>query len=455
MHYIRLLRAPKLTYDDKARKHPWSLNLVLTVTTDLGDSFLNPDGHDEPVKLKVSAGWERPSKQQQQPKADDAIVLAAEKVLRWTPGMRVLKADIPAQHLTTPALPKNSAGLGPLRVLVRAGGRHSADAATDVAFAGFEGGCGKIMPVWADVQTPDRRGAPPTTCVRRLARGGDRDRDSEPFMEIEEDIGESIARHVWDAGLTAVSRLWLANDRRRDGRDAASHHHPWHMDRLHGLLFGGERPLNILELGCGVGILGNGLAQLMTTEDPEGKSSILMTDLPEAEHRARANMARLATAGTASVRPEYENLDWDDGRRGELGPLASAKAWDLIVMSDCTYNVDVLPSLVNTWTAVHVHNISRRSAPPPPGQSVGPVRTHVYVAWKKRHPDENEFWRLVDDAGWVLREEDVVDLPVLGAGGDTDKIFSYLFETTSQRYERLAETGTWKCLDRAEPCSSG
>ncbi|KAK2023281.1 hypothetical protein LX32DRAFT_601089 [Colletotrichum zoysiae] len=441
MHYIRLLRAPKLTYD-KGRKHPWSLNLVLTVTTDLGDSFLNPDGHDEPVKLNVSAGWEQPSKR---PKAD-AIVLAAEKVLRWTPGMRVLKADIPAQHLTTPALPENCAGLGSLRVLVRAGGRQSADTATDVALAGFQGDCGKIMPVWADVQTPDR-GEAPTTCVRGLARG---DRDSGPFMEIEEDIGESIARHVWDAGLVAVSRLWLLDD--RDGRDAAAH--PWHMNRLHGLLFGGDRPLNILELGCGVGILGNGLAQIMTREDREGKSSILMTDLPEAEHRARANMARLATAGTASVRPEYENLDWDDGRRGELGPLASAKAWDLIVMSDCTYNVDALPSLVNTWTAVHSQSQSQSQS------AGGPVRTHVYVAWKKRHPDENEFWRLVDDAGWVLREEDVVDLPVLGGGGgDTDKIFSYLFETSSQRYERLAETGTWKCLDRAgaavEPRSGG
>ncbi|EFQ34666.1 hypothetical protein CGRA01v4_14118 [Colletotrichum graminicola] len=430
MHYIRLLRAPKLTYD-KGRKHPWSLNVVLTVTTDLGDSFLNPDDH-EPVKLKISAGWEQPSKQ---PKADDPLLLAAEKVLRWTPGMRVLKADIPAQHLTTPALP--NPGLGPLRVLVRASGRQSADAATDVVFAGLDGDCGKVMPVWADVQTPDHSEAP-TTCVRRLAHGG---RDSEPCVEIEEDIGESIARHIWDAGLTAISTLWLAND--RDGHDDAAKR-PWCMNRLRGLLFGGH-PLNVLELGCGVGILGNGLAQIMTREDPEGKSSILMTDLPEAEQRARANMARLATAGTASIRPEYENLDWDDGRKGELGPLAGARAWDLIAMSDCTYNVDVLPSLINTWTAVHVHNISRSSRPG--GGSDGPVRTHVYVAWKKRHPDENEFWHLVDDAGWVLLEEDVVELPVLG--GETESIFSYLFETRSQRYERVAETGTWKCLDRA------
>ncbi|KAK1954656.1 hypothetical protein LY78DRAFT_441564 [Colletotrichum sublineola] len=432
MHYIRLLRAPKLTFE-KGRKHPWSLNVVLTVTTDLGDSFLNPDDH-EPVKLKVGAGWEQLSKGAK----GDSMFMAAEKVLSWTPGMRVLKADIPAQYLTTSSLPNS--GLGPLRVHIRASGIQSAEKAIDVVFAGFQGDCGKIVPVWADVQTPDHSEAP-TTCVRRLAHG---DRDSEPFIEIEEDIGESIARHIWDAGMMAISRVWLVND--RDAINAAKH--PWHMKRLHGLLFGGE-PLNILELGCGVGILGNGLAQIMTREEPEGKSSILMTDLPEAEQRARANIARLAAAGTASIRPEYEDLDWDDGRKGELGPLVSARAWDLIVMSDCTYNVDVLPSLINTWTAVHVHNISRS------GPRSSPVRTYVYVAWKKRHPDENEFWDLVDDAGWVLREEDAVDLPVLG--GETEKIFSYLFETRSQRYERVAATATWKCLDRAsaKPRSSG
>ncbi|GKT94056.1 UPF0665 family protein C [Colletotrichum tofieldiae] len=430
MHYIRLLRAPKLTYE-KGRKHPWSLNVVLSVTTDLGDSFLNPDDNG-PIKLKVSAGWEQPSKQQ----TAESMILAAEKSLRWTPGMRVLKADIPAQHLTAASLP--NPGPGPLRVFIRAGASRSAELATSVALAGFQGDCGKVMPVWADVQTPDSDEAP-TTCLRRLAHG---DRKSEPFIEIEEDIGESIARHIWDAGLVAVSRVWLVNDRK--SHNAARH--PWHMDEFHGLLFR-RGPLNILELGCGVGILGNGLAQIMTREDPEGKSSILMTDLPEAEQRATANIAHLARAGTASIHPEYENLDWDDGRKGQLGPLVRAKTWDLIVMSDCTYNVDVLPSLINTWTAVHVHNLSK--------SPLGSAQTHVYVAWKKRHPDENEFWNLVDDAGWILQEEDVVDLPVLG--DETQKIFSYLFETHSRKYERVAETGTWKCLDRAglKPRSGG
>ncbi|KAK6210947.1 hypothetical protein QIS74_10211 [Colletotrichum tabaci] len=433
MHYIRLLRAPKLSYE-KGRKHPWSLNIVLSVTTDLGDSFLSPDDN-EPVKINITAGWEKSSGQHEH--TTGSMVLAAEKTMSWTPGMRVLKTDVPVQHLAGPSLSSPGPGSGPLRVLVRAGGSKSAELATGVALAGFEGDCGKIMPVWADVQMPGSDEAP-TTCVRRLGHG---ERKSEPFVEIEEDIGESIARHIWDAGLMAVSRVWLANDAEAHG---AERHH-WRMDAFHGLLFRGG-PLNILELGCGVGILGNGLAQAMTRTDPEGASNILMTDLPEAEQRAKANIARLARAGTASIRPEYENLDWDDGRRGDLGALVKARSWHLVVMSDCTYNVDVLPSLINTWTAIHVHNLSLHS-PDSGGDPTPPPTTYVYVAWKKRHPDENEFWHLVEDAGWILREEDIVDLPVLG--GETERIFSYLFETRSQKYERAAETGTWRCLDNA------
>ncbi|KAJ0295342.1 hypothetical protein COL5a_004618 [Colletotrichum fioriniae] len=431
MHYIRLLRAPTFTREEN-KKHPWSLNVVFTITTDLGDSFLAPEDND-PVKIKVSAGWEQ-QKQKQKPQQNEesskrqkgeSMMLAAEKVLRWTPSMRVLKADIPAQHLPGRGPLPNTNNLGPLRVRIRAEGDKSADTATSVSFAGFEGECGKILPLWADVQTPGTEA--PTTCVRRLSHG---DRPLEPVFEIEEDIGESIARHIWDAGLMAVSGLWQVNTR----EGFAAEKHPWLMKTFHNLLFGND-PVNIIELGCGVGILGNGLAQLLSDADPKGEGAILMTDLPEAEHRACANIKRLVTNGAASIHPRYENLDWDDGRKGVFGPLVRAKTWDVIAMSDCTYNVDSLPSLVNTWTAVHVHNISKSA-----NES---FRTWVYIAWKKRHPDENEFWNQVDSQGWALHEEDVVDLPVLG--GETERIFTYLFSMKSTKFVLDEEKGVWKC----------
>ncbi|KAL2879112.1 hypothetical protein SGCOL_005533 [Colletotrichum sp. CLE4] len=427
MHYIRLLRAPTLTREEN-RKHPWSLNVVFTITTDLGDSFLTPED-DDPVKIKVSAGWEQTRQEQrdQSPKKQkgEPMMLAAEKVLRWTPGMRVLKADIPAQHLPGRGPLPNTSGLGPLKVRIRAEGDKSADTATSVSFAGYERECGKILPLWADVQTPGSEA--PTTCVRRIEHG---DRPPDPVFEVEEDIGESIARHIWDAGLMAVSGLWQVNTR----ESFAAEKHPWLMKTFHKLLFE-NGPVNILELGCGVGILGNGLAQLLSGADPKGEGSVLMTDLPEAEHRACANIERLVANGVAAIHPQYENLDWDDGRKGVFGPLVSAKTWDVVVMSDCTYNVDSLPSLVNTWTAIHVHNISTSL-----NES---AKTWVYIAWKKRHPDENEFWNQVDSQGWTLHEEDVVDLPVLG--GETERIFTYLFSMKSTKFELDEEKGVWKC----------
>lgn len=400
MHYIRLLRAPKLTVQE-GKKPSYSVNVILTITTDLGDSFL---ADDETVSLKVSIGWEKPH-------ADgtrtELKTLAASKVLRWTSSMRVLKADIPVPRLADLHPPGHDAG--PLRVLFQPPARKAANHAADVALAGFAGECGRIMPVCVDVHVPGSEA--PTTCLRRLGHAAG---SAEPGLEIEEDIGESIARHLWDAGVAAVSRLWLLNG---GGPSLEAAEHPTPMTTLHALLFGGA-PVNILELGCGVGILGVGLARMMAAScDPDRPGTILMTDLPEAEERARANIARLAAP--APVRPEYENLDWDDGRDGAFGPLARSRAWDLVVLSDCTYNVDALPALVDTWTAVHRQNLARG-----PG---GRARTRVAVAMKKRHSDEERLWRLIDEDGWSLVEEDAIALPVLG--GEDQRIFLYLFET--------------------------
>ncbi|OLN97961.1 UPF0665 family protein C23C4.06c [Colletotrichum chlorophyti] len=415
MHYIRLLRAPKLTYQGD-KKYPWTLNVVLTVTTDLGDSFLVDD---EPVKLKVTAGWE----QRTVDKNQEPMKVAAEKVLRWSPGMRVLKADIPAQHLAGQSFVPNTAS-GPMRVLIRAAGSKTGELAADIALAGAGGSCGKIMPLWADVHTPASADVP-TTCVRRILRSQDM---SEPYIEIEEDIGESIARHIWDAGLVAVSRLWLLNGKHSNSTDE----HPISMSNFHALLFD-RGPINILELGCGVGILGIGLAQMMAREKGtlEEPGTILMTDLPEAEERASANIDRLARVGTAPIRPEYENLDWDDGREGNFGPLVKSRFWHLVILSDCTYNVDALPALVDTWTAIHKQNLSKSPD--------GKARTRVAVAMKKRHSDEERLWQLVGEEGWSLDEESVTELPVLGE--ENQRIFLYLFESQRTDFEnRLTQS---------------
>ncbi|KAL0934125.1 upf0665 family protein c [Colletotrichum truncatum] len=407
MHYIRLLRAPKLTFQkEKGKKHPWSLNIVLTVTTDLGDSFLVPD---EPVKIKVVLGWELP-------RSEDAnsMKLAGEKTLQWTSGMRVLKADFPAIHLEpTSTLP---AGETPLRVWITAGPRQYAGTAETIAMAGFNNTeDGKIVPLWANVEVPGSEA--PTTCLRRIRLG----RRQRPFIEVEEDIGESIARHVWDAGMMVVSRLWLLCE----GDSSISAGHPLSMTTLQSLLVS-EDTVNILELGCGVGIFGIGLARMLSQRhDSSKKGRIVMTDLPEAEERACTNINILDKMGIPSIRPEYENLDWDDGRDGDFGPLVKDTFWDLVVLSDCTYNADALPALIDTWTAIHKQNVALRP-------KTEQVATRVLVAMKVRHSDEDRLWQLVEENGWAVTEQTV--MPLLMLGGEPQEIFLYLFENKKRAF---------------------
>ncbi|KAI8194895.1 Protein-lysine N-methyltransferase EFM6 [Colletotrichum sp. SAR 10_65] len=404
MHYIRLLRAPKLTFQE-GKKNPWSLNLVLTVTTDLGDSFL---AHDEPVKIKVALGWENPRSAKQKPAP---MTLAGEKTLQWTSGMRVLKADFPAQHLKPERnLPS---GETPLRVYIAAGSGLSAETAADVAMAGFNGEDGKIVPLWANVDVPiqgykaygDSPGAP-TTCFRRLRLGS----EHHPYIEVEEDIGESIARHVWDAGMMVVSRLWLLCN----GDSGTAAGHPLGMRTLKSLLFG-NKPVNILELGCGVGIFGLGLAHMLGRETMSRKGRLVITDLSEAEERVLSNI-ELSRSNHAE--PQFEELDWDEGRDGSFGPLVEDTHWDLIVLSDCTYNADALPSLIDTWSAIHKQNNAMAEDKP--------VVTRVLVAMKVRHADEDRLWELVKKDGWAVTEKAAMPLPMLG--GEPQEIFLYLFE---------------------------
>uniref|UniRef100_L2G0S9 Upf0665 family protein c n=1 Tax=Colletotrichum fructicola (strain Nara gc5) TaxID=1213859 RepID=L2G0S9_COLFN len=378
MHYIRLLRAPKLTFQE-GKKNPWSLNLVLTVTTDLGDSFL---AHDEPVKIKVALGWENPRSAKQKPAP---MTLAGEKTLQWTSGMRVLKADFPAQHLKPERnLPS---GETPLRVYIAAGSGLSAETAADVAMTGFNGEEGKIVPLWANVDVPtqgykaygDSPGAP-TTCFRRLRLGS----EHHPYIVVEEDIGESIARH------------------------------PLGMRTLKSLLFG-NKPVNILELGCGVGIFGLGLARMLGRETISRKGRLVITDLSEAEERVLSN---IELSRSNHTEPQFEELDWDEGRDGSFGPLVEDTHWDLIVLSDCTYNADALPSLIDTWSAIHKQNNAMAED--------RPVVTRVLVAMKVRHADEDRLWELVKNDGWAVTEKAAMPLPMLG--GEPQEIFLYLFE---------------------------
>ncbi|KAJ4415624.1 hypothetical protein N0V85_002641 [Neurospora sp. IMI 360204] len=307
----------------------------------------------------------------------------------WRAGMRVLKVDVllPPQPIET--------------VQVRPTSRQLTALITDDISSGT--GDGLILPVFADLAP----GPNDHICFRSLRLPG-----GTATLQVEEEMGESMARHVWDGGLTTasfVANMILGQTAPNTGTTTKAS-----LPMLANILQQNDGPLNIMELGCGVGILGLGVARILgvSSHATAEKSTLLMTDLPDAEERTLANIARSADQTACSVM--YENLDWEDGKDGIFGPEVMSRAWDLVILSDCTYN-DLLPQLVKTLSAVHAHSAKHSS----------PSNTNILLSTKPRHSDEREFFDLMSKDGWSIQEEVKLPLPVLNDEAQTVEV--YLF----------------------------
>ncbi|KAJ2968779.1 hypothetical protein NUW58_g10145 [Xylaria curta] len=264
--------------------------------------------------------------------------------------------------------------------------------------------------------------APVSVRTLRLGLGPTVSEDGEDKkfdLQFEEDIGESIARHIWDAGV--VTSAYLA--------DAS--------DTIHNIFPIENDTFNILELGSGVGILGITIAGILSraTTTPQGQAlknaRVLLTDLEEAEERARSNNpprpklhSTLNRVDGTNVAIEYENLDWGEGCKGRFGPLTAATTWDLVVLSDCTYNVDSLPALVGTLSALHAakgHHCAAGDAP---------IKSSVLLATKPRHSSEEALFGLLKEHDWTYRVVKEIPLPKIGEEDEVVQI--YLLEKSGR-----------------------
>ncbi len=214
MHYIRLLRPPAIEQVGPKR----TLKVVLTITTDLGDSFLSMP---EPVELSV-LGINTALTEGLHTLVP--VPLAGRERIVWRPGHRVLKLELPlpANPITT--------------IQIRPAAKQLAALSTDAIFSGDHG---LVVPVYADLPT---HGRDVSHVSFRSIRISSRVASVEALVQVEEDIGESIARHIWDAGMAAVSLFSYLSLRSSTA------------DRMKALLTIMEErhPVSILELGCGV-----------------------------------------------------------------------------------------------------------------------------------------------------------------------------------------------------------
>lgn len=141
--------------------------------------------------------------------------------------------------------------------------------------------------------------------------------------------------------------------------------------------------LNVIELGSGCGLVGIALASVRP------RCRILLTDLPDAMNILDYNAARSQPALESKI--EHMVLDWDD----KLPTSVMQEQYGLIIVSECTYNEDSIPGLVQTLSALAARSPS----------------VLIVVATKVRHFQEAIFFDLMSDVGFIEIEQLSIPLP--------------------------------------------
>ncbi len=142
--------------------------------------------------------------------------------------------------------------------------------------------------------------------------------------------------------------------------------------------------LRILELGSGSGIVGVGLAQMLPT------CQVFLTDLQEAAEIIRRNIDASSPAAASTL--NFSLLDWEE----PIPDVFASQQFDLIVVSDCTYNSDSIPALVRILADL---------------VKLSPEAV-IVISLKVRHSSEQIFFELMAGCGLDITGQATVNLPV-------------------------------------------
>ena len=176
-----------------------------------------------------------------------------------------------------------------------------------------------------------------------------------------------------DAGLALVAHM--QSILKESPKEMSRLGHILHLER--------SKQVKVLELGSGCGIVGIGLAQLMS------KCNVLLTDLPEAMDIIGFNISRAQPAESSWLAGAI--FDWNQASSNAI----SGQQFDLILVSDCTYNPDSLPALVRTLSGLMSQSGD----------------TSIVVSMKVRHSSEAVFFDLMSEARFIVVEHSNITLP--------------------------------------------
>ncbi|KAF4553911.1 Lysine methyltransferase-like protein 5 [Elsinoe fawcettii] len=345
MHYIRFLKTPKVTVG--AGKVV--LTASVTITTDLGETFFDDD-------LDLAATLRSPDRH------GDIFL---RRTIKWTAGARSLPLsfDLTRSEIEWPAR---------LHVGLKNGHGELADD-FELFSSRPDHESAAIVTVWSEALDATKGNfEAPRQVERKFSPLSGRS------LTIWEDMGDSIARHLWDGSVALTAYI----DR------VIALQAPTSMPALeHALITATFKRLNVIELGCGCGIVGIALAQAIPDCD------VLLTDFPEVEELVERNMAAANLA--ISSRVDFAPLDWER----KLPSNVASRTFEIIVAAECIYNSDSIPPLVRTIKALIAKS----------------PKAIAIIATKFRHETELAFFDLAAKAG--LHTASKTKLPLPGRPG--------------------------------------
>jgi predicted nicotinamide N-methyase len=187
--------------------------------------------------------------------------------------------------------------------------------------------------------------------------------------------------------------------------------------------------ISVIELGCGCGIVGLSLSQMVENV------TVIMTDLPEHQDIVARNIALMKPA--SSSKAIFLPLPWGTPVTKDI----SSRKYDLIIAADCTYNPDSSPDLVQTLSEL----------------SKGSPEAFVVVAMKVRHLGEVIFFDLMKNAGFRSVGSRVYDLP-MEKHLEEERVEFHVFGFLTDNLEEWKLKGLlkeiWKAIDPAKPIQS-
>ncbi|OJD32778.1 uncharacterized protein BKCO1_3600061 [Diplodia corticola] len=322
MRYIRFLKVPKTDGN--------TISALVTVTSDLGEDFLASD-----ILLAATI---------RSPEYNGDIFL--RKSLKWTAGMRALAVSFDVQHcdLDWPVVMHIGPKSNQISDRFERQDNHPELPSLISAWS-------SILDAPAGIREAEKK------VERRFTPLSNR------TLSIWEETGDSIARHVWDAGVGMAAFF--------DKTIAMQYDSLPLLDST--LSSATYKKLHVIELGTGCGIVGISLAQIV----PD--CEVTLTDLPEAREIAEKNIDVMNPAMSSSA--TFVPLDWDE----PLPQVVRERQYDMVIVSDCTYNPDSSPALVDTLKA-----LAARSP-----------KAIVVLAMKVRHESEAIFFELMKKGGFV------------------------------------------------------